>query len=167
MKETENPAEAAAMPAMGVGSAVRAAAQPVGIPGDFTRRVANNETTPVLVSVDSTERVGAIVNHGAGTATSEALNPDETVALYKSSGKHLWVDLFSTHPVVRPREAILERGHRSISSAEKAPVAPSSSSGTGHFKLSEAIEDGPHFSLEDLYDKKTTKKCRVLSRAQF
>ncbi len=161
MKETENPAEAAAMPAMGVGSAVRAAAQPVGIPSDFTRHVANNETTPVLVSVDSTERVGAIVDHGAGTATSEALNPDETVA-HKSSGKHLWVDLFSTHPVWRPREAILERGHRSISSAEKAPVAPSSSSDTVHFKLSEAIEDGPHFSLEDLYEKKRTKKCRVL-----
>ncbi len=52
MKKTENPAEAAAMPAMGIGSAVRAAAQPVGIPSDFTRHVANNETTPVLVSVD-------------------------------------------------------------------------------------------------------------------
>ena len=108
MKETENPAEAAAMPAMGVGSAVCAAAPPVGIPSDFTRRVANNETTPVLVSVDSMERVGAIVNHGAGTAISEALNPDETVALYKSSGKHLWVDLFGKHPVVGPREAILD-----------------------------------------------------------
>ena len=133
-------------------SAVRAAVQPLGIPSDFACHVANNETTPILVSVDSMERMGAIINYGAGTAIFEALNPNETVALYKSSGKHLWVDLFGKHPVVGPREAILERGHRSTSSAEKAPVAPSSSSDTVHFKLSEAIEDGPHFSLEDLYE---------------
>ena len=42
-------------------SAVRAAVHPMGIPSDFARRVANNETTPVLVSVDSKERMGANV----------------------------------------------------------------------------------------------------------
>ncbi len=43
-------------------SAVRAAVHPMGIPSDFTCHVADNETTPVLVSVDSKERMGAIVN---------------------------------------------------------------------------------------------------------
>ncbi len=89
-------------------SAVRAAVQPLGILSDFTCHVANNETTPILVSVDSMERMDAIINYCAGTAIFEALNPNETVALYKSSGKHLWVDLFGKHPVVGPREAILD-----------------------------------------------------------
>ena len=93
----------------------------MGIPSDFARHVADNETTPVWVSVDSKERTGANVNYGAGTAIFEALNPepvhtlssprlpfhgvcagiqDETVALYESSCRH---------PVGGPREAILER----------------------------------------------------------
>ena len=90
-------------------SALTAPVRPLGVPSEFSCNVANNEATPVLVSIDSMGKMGAIVNFETGAAIFQALDPESTVALYKGPGKHLWIDLFGEHPVIGDRSKIFER----------------------------------------------------------
>ena len=90
-------------------SAVHAAVAPLGCPGRFKCNVANNDSTPVLVSIDSLERMEAIITFKTGAAVFGAFDPNRTVALYKGPGKHLWLDFFDEHPTVGDRQAVLEQ----------------------------------------------------------
>ena len=89
-------------------SHVQARVNPLGREGNFSLHVADNESTPILVSVAALEGLQAIVNFGAGTAIFTAIDPDHTVSLYRSGGGHYWIDMFNEHPEVGDQNAIFQ-----------------------------------------------------------
>ena len=90
-------------------SQMTATVSPLGQTGcSFSLHVADNQSTPILLNVDSLAKMGAIVNFAAGTAIFSSGDPDSTFALYKSQGGHYWLDLFQDHDRVGDRMAIFD-----------------------------------------------------------
>merc|ERR1712000_366565 len=71
-------------------SAVPAAVTPLGDTGRFKCNRADDESTPVLVSIDGLEHQEATTNFKTGAAEFGALDPSRTVKLHKGLEKHLW-----------------------------------------------------------------------------
>ena len=90
-------------------SAAPAAVTPLGDTGRFKCNMADNESTPVLVSIDGLEHQEATTNFKTGAAVFGALDPNCTVELYEGLGKHLCLDFFDEHPTAGDRQAVLEQ----------------------------------------------------------